>query len=46
MNINIYDLDNFNFKESISLPFTFAFKFHKKDEVYYFQTNNARNIIE
>ena len=45
MSINIYDLDNFNFKESISLPFNFAFKFHKKNGVYYFQTNNTRNII-
>ena len=45
MNINIYDLKNFKFKESISLPFDFAFKFHKKNEVYYFQTNNARNKI-
>ena len=45
MKINIYDLDNFNFKESISLPFNFAFTFHKKDGTYYFQTNNARNSI-
>ena len=45
MKVNIYDLDNFNFKESISLPFTFAFTFHKKDGLYYFQTNNARNSI-
>ena len=45
MKIHIYSLDDFSFKKSISLPFSFSFKFLKANDIYYFQTNGARNQI-
>lgn len=44
--IYIYDLSTFEFLETIPLPITFAFKFFKKDNLYYFQTNGSRNVID
>ncbi len=43
--IFIYDLGTFTFRKSIPLPITFCFAFTKIQNVYYFQTNNARNRI-
>jgi len=45
MRIYIYRLDNFEFIHKIDIPLNFAFKFTKKDNIYYLQTNEARNTI-
>jgi hypothetical protein len=42
----VYDLSTFEFIRSIPLPVSFAFKFQKKGDYYYFQTNGSRNTIK
>ncbi len=46
MKIMIYDLKSLKFVKNINIPLSFAFSFVKKDNYYYFQTNNAQNIID
>ncbi len=45
MRIYKYKLENFEFIHKIDIPLNFGFKFIKKENIYYFQTNEARNII-
>lgn len=44
--IMIYDAINFNFIESIKIPFSFCNKFSKDDKGYYFQTNGSINTLK
>jgi hypothetical protein len=43
--IHIYDIDSFEIINTIKIPITFVFNFSKNDDLYYFQTNKARNLI-
>ena len=45
MRIYVYRLDNFDFVKKIDIPLSFCYKFAKKDNIYYFQTNEARNFL-
>jgi len=43
--IYIYNINDFKLKKIINIPFDFCFKFAKKEDVYFFQTNYARNFV-
>lgn len=45
MSIYKYRFDNFEFIHKIDIPLNFGFKFAKKGDMYFFQTNEARNKI-
>ena len=43
--ILVYDVSDFGFKGSFSVPVEFVFRFIKNKSVYYFQTNGMQNKI-
>jgi hypothetical protein len=41
----IYELPSFNYIDEITVPLSVAFRFEKKDGIYYFNTHGLRNTV-